>query len=237
MMRTDCINSGIYKITCLTTDKFYIGSAVNINRRFDEHKTLLRHNKHYNSKLQNAWNKYGEENFYFGPIEFVEESQLLDIEQWWIDSTNVCKVGFNLAQKAGAGGSCKEWIVTYPDGKEETITNMAKFARLHNLNTASLSQVALGKLNHYKQFTIRKSHQSLEDWKKTLTRSTKFGHGWKGQYIITTPNGEELVIDSLNEFCVKHKLNQGNMASICRGERKQHKGYTVRFLTLPQEDT
>lgn len=237
MMRTISLNSGIYKIVCSTTGKFYIGSAINLKRRFEEHKTLLRHNKHHNRRLQNSWNKYGEHNFKFDVIELVEEDYLLDIEQQWIDNTNVCKIGFNLAQKAGAGGSCRDWIITYPDGTEKHLNNMTKFARENNLNAGALAEVAKGHVNQHKNFKIRYANQTVDEWTKTLKRSTKFGHGWKGQYVITTPNGEELIIDSLNEFCVQNNLSQGNMASVCRGERKQHKGYTAKFLTLPQEDT
>lgn len=230
MTRTNLIKSGIYRITCLGNKKFYIGSAVNLKRRFDEHQTLLRNNKHYNSKLQHAWNKYGEEQFIFDIVELVDEEYLLDCEQTWMDSTNVCVTGFNLAQKAGSGGSCRDWIITYPDGTEKLLSNMTKFARENNLNAGALAEVAKGHVNHHKNFKIRYAHQTKEEWTKTLVRSNKFGHGWKGKYLVITPSGEELIIDSLNEFCVKNNLSQGNMASICRGERKQHKGYTAQFI-------
>ena len=56
---------GIYKITNNINNKFYIGSSKNITKRFKEHKWRLKNNKHPNNKLQNSWNKYGEENFKF----------------------------------------------------------------------------------------------------------------------------------------------------------------------------
>lgn len=63
--------SGIYKWTCTTTRKIYVGSAVNLRMRWYNHKTSLRKNKHVNSLLQRAWNKYGEECFVFEVIELV----------------------------------------------------------------------------------------------------------------------------------------------------------------------
>ena len=63
---------GIYKITNLKNHKIYIGSSNNIMRRWYEHLRDLKNQKHCNSHLQNAWNKYGENNFLFEIIEIVE---------------------------------------------------------------------------------------------------------------------------------------------------------------------
>ena len=56
-------NPGIYKIKCLVNNKCYIGSSVNLASRLRRHKHDLIYNKHRNSYLQRAFNKYGEENF------------------------------------------------------------------------------------------------------------------------------------------------------------------------------
>lgn len=62
-------NCGIYIIQNVVNGNIYVGSSININRRFSQHKSTLRHNTHRNKHLQNAWNKYGEENFEFIVIE------------------------------------------------------------------------------------------------------------------------------------------------------------------------
>jgi hypothetical protein len=46
----------------------------------------------------------------------------------------------------------KSYIVTNPDGYEESITGIAKFCREHNLNTGAMAQVARGKRKHHKGF-------------------------------------------------------------------------------------
>jgi len=46
------MNSGIYKIANKVTGDFYIGSAVDINKRWNQHKFLLKKQKHYNYKRQ-----------------------------------------------------------------------------------------------------------------------------------------------------------------------------------------
>ena len=56
---------GIYCITNKITNKIYIGSTIDINRRWKEHKKELSKNKHHNLYLQNSFNKYGHKNFNF----------------------------------------------------------------------------------------------------------------------------------------------------------------------------
>ena len=57
--------SGIYKITCTATGKFYIGSAKDIQHRLARHKSDLGRNVHHNILLQRAVNKYGKDMFEF----------------------------------------------------------------------------------------------------------------------------------------------------------------------------
>lgn len=78
--------SGVYKITNTVNGKFYIGSSKNIKNRWFKHTALLRHNKHENLHLQNAWNKYKEENFVFEILELCELEDLLIREQYYLDT-------------------------------------------------------------------------------------------------------------------------------------------------------
>lgn len=97
------MNSGIYQIRNLINGKIYVGSAVNIKRRWGEHKKELRKNKHCNSYLQNAWNKYREENFIFEVLEKTEEKFLVEREQIYLDKFCCYKeeFGYNICEKAG----------------------------------------------------------------------------------------------------------------------------------------
>jgi len=77
--------SGVYKITNLVNNKYYIGSATNIKSRFSTHKRLLESNKHFNGHLQSSFNKYGKSNFKYEIIEVVTSEDLIEREQYWID--------------------------------------------------------------------------------------------------------------------------------------------------------
>ena len=90
--------SGIYFIMCTTTNKYYIGQAVNIQKRWTTHLSTLRHNKHFNKKLQRAWNKYGESSFSFSILE--ECTNLTEREQYYIDKYKSSSTGFNIRSTA-----------------------------------------------------------------------------------------------------------------------------------------
>lgn len=98
----DYKESGIYGIICIQNNKIYIGSALNILRRINVHKGQLKQNKHYNKKLQNAWNKYGNKTFYFKIIEKCHKEDLISKEQYYINNFNFSKDLFNLNPTAGS---------------------------------------------------------------------------------------------------------------------------------------
>lgn len=97
------MESGIYAIKNLINNKIYIGSAKNLKKRWYEHKYKLKHNKHPNKYLNDAWNKYGHNNFEFIVIERVDVAQLIVREQHYIDYylSYIKTNGYNLSPTAG----------------------------------------------------------------------------------------------------------------------------------------
>lgn len=99
---------GIYKIENIINNKIYIGQSIRIEKRWIDHKKTLRSNSHRNVYLQNAWNKYGEDNFIHEIIEECDVSELNDKEIYWINyynSTNPL-YGYNL----DGGGNCNKEV-------------------------------------------------------------------------------------------------------------------------------
>jgi len=91
--------SGIYKISSLVDGKFYIGSAISLYTRWHHHKHNLLNNKHSNGKLQRFVNKHGILSIKIDIVEICEKEQLLQREQFYIDTLkpffNICKVAGN----------------------------------------------------------------------------------------------------------------------------------------------
>lgn len=105
MLQSIPSTSGIYRITCITTGKFYIGSAVSLLRRWQRHIRDLDRNIHDNPKLQRAYTKYGPVSFEFDILEFVLiPEMLIPREQHWIDKLNP---QFNIARVAGSNLGAK----------------------------------------------------------------------------------------------------------------------------------
>ena len=80
---------GIYKITNILNGKYYIGSSIDLNSRKNQHFRKLKTNRHHCIHLQNAWNKYGEENFKWEVVELLNDLNLVEIrkiEQNYIDA-------------------------------------------------------------------------------------------------------------------------------------------------------
>lgn len=78
-------NTGVYCILNKINRDMYIGSSTNIGSRRDKHFSLLKHNKHGNSVMQEAVNELGIENFELWILEFTSEEDMFQREQYYID--------------------------------------------------------------------------------------------------------------------------------------------------------
>lgn len=99
--KTDKNKCGIYCIKNIINNKIYVGKAVSIYSRIQNHIYALRKgSKDENRHLISAWNKYGEDAFIYYVLEEVElnEELLREREDFWIvnlDATNHTK-GYNI---------------------------------------------------------------------------------------------------------------------------------------------
>lgn len=109
---TKVIGSGIYKITNTVNGKVYIGATSNFDNRWRQHRWQLRKNSHSNSKLQNAWNKHGEESFYFSVIYLCTREELRLAEQRFLDEYLAADQGYNLSMVAGSNRGYKHTEAT-----------------------------------------------------------------------------------------------------------------------------
>lgn len=81
--------SGVYKIQSITKpERIYIGSAVNIGRRWTKHRVELKKNLHPSLKLQRHYNKYGADDLKWEIILQCPKGELIENEQFFIDAYN-----------------------------------------------------------------------------------------------------------------------------------------------------
>lgn len=77
---------GVYGIFRRGTGECYIGSSIDIHRRWRDHRSRLRVKEHHNKKLENAWHKYGPEDFEFRILELCEEAHMIEAEERWLQA-------------------------------------------------------------------------------------------------------------------------------------------------------
>jgi len=129
------MTSGIYAIINMVNGKQYVGSAVDIRRRWLVHRWELRRGTHHSGILQRAWVKYGEHGFAFEVLEELADSQaLVPAEQRWIDAL---KPAYNVAPTAGSQLGFKHAAETLPrlgaswKGRKHTPEERAKIGSAH----------------------------------------------------------------------------------------------------------
>ena len=108
-METQINNCGIYYIQNIKTSQLYIGQSKRLKERKNRHFYKLRQNAHENAHLQNSFNKYGEDSFEYGVIEYCNENQLDPLEIAYMNLFNVKTHGFNISDGGHHGGHKKEY--------------------------------------------------------------------------------------------------------------------------------
>lgn len=167
---------GIYAIKHTDSNRFYVGSSTNVRARIFSHINSLNKNtsRHHSLYLQNAWNKYGEENFIALILEKVaDRNQLIDREQYWIDKLDSFHNGFNGRPIAEANYGM-EW--SDEQNELRKISNEKTWAdpslreklskRFKGRHRGEWSNESHKKISA----TLRKRHQEDPSWREKTTK-------------------------------------------------------------------
>lgn len=146
---------GIYKIENTENGKVYVGQSVTIERRFTSHRTALRGDYHNNSKLQEDFNKFGEDAFLF---EILEEVKIKTDEDLWARETYWCKFynsvqeGYNQVspQRCFSLAYSEEMVVEIRKKYANGDCTQKELADEHELHYATINQIVTGTIyTHY----------------------------------------------------------------------------------------
>lgn len=91
--------SGVYAIVNTVNGKRYVGSAIDLHRRWREHQRRLVNGTHHNMALARAWAKYGKAALVFRPLLLCGPQELLEYEQRAID---ILQPEYNICLTAGS---------------------------------------------------------------------------------------------------------------------------------------
>jgi hypothetical protein len=116
----------------------------------------------------------------------------------------------------GTSGSLatKVWEIISPNGELLTINNLNEFCLNNNLRASSLRTAISTK-------TTYKGYRGNDCESKSRSKSKM------KQWNLTDPDGNQLIIDDLNQFCIDKNLKVGSMRS-CLRIYQTYKGYKLQ---------
>ena len=197
--------TGVYVIINVISNKFYVGSSLDIERRWKDHKKLLKSGRHSNRHLLSSYNKHGLDAFKFFVLEETTADEMLDVEQKWLDLTKCYerKHGYNHARQAKnrAGwkhtaatkekmSACRKgkpipWLVDKPSGYKGKTNSPDTIHKQRHTKQAT-------------QLTYQGKTQFIAEWakdcgiKRTTLSARLFDYGWNIERALTTPVGGQL---------------------------------------------
>jgi len=157
------MSSGVYTIVNIKSNKIYIGSTQRLNRRWNEHKYMLRNNKHSNPHLQHSYNKYGLEYFKFVILKECPVDNLLDLEDYYRTAYSKYYTLYDMETKSGAPMR----------GRKHSIQTRTKMSKSHRHNRGGGNPD--NKIKKYCE--ICKSH--------FMIYKCKLKHGNRGRFCST----------------------------------------------------
>jgi group I intron endonuclease len=219
--------TGIYAITC--GDRVYIGQSVNIYRRWQEHKLLLRKDKHYNTFLQNIYNKHGKDAVSFKIVQIINSDLLSKlqiseiikllkiVEQTWINLVNSdinmrCAAGSPLGTKTSeetraklSQALSKPYAVISPEGEKIEGKNFLKFCESKDLNLPAMHDVVNLKRLHHKGWTANLKFHEL--YKTCFQERGVNQHNQRGYWSVnwTTDTGRKQKDFKTREEAIKYR--------------------------------
>lgn len=221
--------TGIYRILNLINGKSYIGSAsISFKKRWTQHVQLFA-NKNNQKYLQNAWNKYGINNFMFEIVEVVngDIKNILEREQFYIDNT---KEKYNISPTAGSPKGTKLSV-----GTKRKISESHLGIRPSDETKKKMSDSKRGSLNN--RFGIEHSQET----KKKMSRNA--GNSCLGKFGKLHHNSKPVIQLDLDDHCIKKfecvndierelGFNRSNISKCCNGHLKKAYGFKWKFETV-----
>ena len=172
MVKTKNKLCGVYALYNTKTNEYYIGSSIDIRTRLNTHMRSLRSNRHYNYKLQNAYNEGGVfvsiilELCSLDEVRDVELYHMLDQKPFYNIATEPGKPTLNIKRSEITKQKIREASIRNNNGRYLLGHCSKKIKCSNNLTFASLTEAS----RHYGI-----SVQSICDNLKGRSRKTRKG--------------------------------------------------------------
>lgn len=195
--------TGIYLITHRASGKRYVGKSINIPRRWSEHRKGLSHCP----VLEAALKKYGADAFDWEILQTCSESELNDLECWYIQAFgSVSPGGYNI----GYGGEG----VTFT---EEVRAKLSEATRKRLLSAESRAAIGEASRKRYEDPRERERHSDILRRSPALKKAL--------ERIHNDPSWRKAVTESVRRVCADPRRYV--LENVITGEREE--GQRVQF--------
>ncbi len=191
----------IYRIRNIVNGKVYIGQTrQGLARRRGEHMHRFNLGER-DHKLYQAMRKHGVENFKFDILCCCLKPEYLDeVERHFIVEYNSFERGYNMT----CGG--------------DSVSNETR---------KKLSAALKGRTIHWahKLWDTRRGNPDAKKPKDYVAKGAS--HTMAKSYLVRLPDGREIKIKGMNQFCKENGLSFCLMLAVLDGKQSHHKGYSL----------
>ena len=227
---------GIYKVTNLVDGKSYIGQSRDIKRRFWEHRCV---SHELNRPLKEALIKYGKENFKYEVLQECEESELDDLERYYISKL---KPEYNIAsgglESFSFPDEVKERLSRKSREQWENMSEEEKAHRVkHNLKGPrkghTVSEETREKLRRA-NLGKKQSAETKEKRKRTMEKKKLEGYVHDNsshrKKVICIETGEKF--ESVKSAGESLGVRPSCISGVLKGRQKTVKGFHFEYLEV-----
>lgn len=175
---------GIYRID-YNGKCAYIGSALDINRRFNQHRDTLRRGVHRNFILQRIWNKHADE-FEFSVVTEVEQTNdLVTVEQLYIDTLrpicNLAKANGSHPHTEASKEKMRGRVVSIETREKLSIAHIGRPSPLKGTKTGRVPKSAFkkGMIPANKKYSAEELIEKKREWSRESSARYRARHGDK----------------------------------------------------------
>ena len=235
------MSSGIYALYWESIDKIYIGKSIDLDIRKASHEYLMKKGKHFNYKVQEAFNNNGLPVFQI--LEFCLPSKLNELEISYISDYDSFSLGFNLTK--GGDGSYGE---NHPGSKYSNQQIEEAFLLLYTRDTlhkdiAIVTGVSLDVIKAISRGYLHTwlSEKYPNEYKELLA-SVKSAHNSGEKHSSATITNEQVITlfkdlvhrsDPLTIIAEKHAISYSIVSMIASG--CLHRWLEIKFPTEYQQ--
>jgi len=225
--------SGIYLLR-FANGLVYVGQSRDIYRRFTTHCNKLSKGTHVNTKMLEAYSKYGKPT-----LEIVLECSIdaLDTaEKEAIEIYDSINNGLNIAPAAGgfpvllgeSNGFSKysdaDIILAIEYLSDNLEQPLKVSAKLLGIDYSTIKNISNGTSHKWLADKLPEKYTKVVTHKGKRIINTSASKG--KYYYAQEPNGNIHIITNIAEFARQHGLNAGALGEVLRGNTHQHKGWT-----------